>query len=126
MTRSRRRRIAIILTVVVVLAVLLGIKEYRCKLRGDAFTNLVAHLKSDAANDLKVGTSKSGLERFFSDHKVPYGFQGSQAFGVLRPPACAPLGCFKDTAFIGVQVELDESGSVKEPPKVFGMYQDCL
>jgi hypothetical protein len=126
MTRSGRHRVAIILTVVFVLTVLLGIKEYRCKLRGDAFNSLIVHLKSDAADDLKVGTNKAGLERFFSDHKIPYSFQGSQAFGVLRPPACAPLGCFKDTAFIGVQVEIDEAGSVKEPPKVFGMYQDCL
>src|SRR5579871_2205690 len=102
MTRSGRHRVAIILSIVVALVVLLGIKEYRCKLRRNAFNNLIAHLKSDAANDLKVGTGKADLERFFSDNKIPYGFQGSQALGVLRPPACAPLGCFKDTAFIGV------------------------
>jgi hypothetical protein len=125
-TKSKRHRVALIVIAVVVFVAWLGIREYRCKLRGEAFADLVARLKIDAGKDIKVGAGKADLERFFSEHKIPYGFQSSQAFGVLRPPACAPLGCFKDTAFIGVQVQLDEAGSVKEPPKVFGMYQDCF
>jgi hypothetical protein len=126
MTRSKRYRAALITTVVVACVGWIGLREYRCKLRGDAFANLVARLKSDAAEDLKGGASKADLDRFFSDHKMPYGVQDSQAFGMLRTQGCAPFGCFKDTSFIGVRVKLDEAGNVREPPKVFGMYQDCF
>jgi hypothetical protein len=126
MTRSKRYRAAVIATAVIAFAGWIGFREYRCRLRGDAFANLIARLKSDAAENLKVGAPKADLDRFFSDHKIPYEVQGSQAFGTLRTQGCAPFGCFKDTAFIGVRVELDETGKVKEPPKVFGMYQDCF
>jgi hypothetical protein len=123
---SKRHRIALVVTVIVACVAWIGVREYRCKLRGDAFANLVARLKTDAAEQLKVGASKADLDRFFLDHKIPYKIQESQAFGTLRTEACAPLGCFKDTAFIGVRVSLDEAGTVTESPKVFGMYQDCF
>jgi hypothetical protein len=126
MTGSKRNRIALVAIAVVAFLVWIGAREYRCKLRGDAFAKLVASLKTDAAKDLKVGASKTDLDQFFAGHKIPYRFQDSQAFGTLRTPGCAPLGCFKDSAFIAVQVELDDAGFVKQPPKVFGMYQDCF
>ena len=126
MTGSKRYQIALITAAVIACVVWIGLREYRCKLRGNAFANTIARLKSDAAEELKIGAGRADLDRFFSEHKIPYGFQGSQAFGTLRMEGCAPLGCFKDTAFIGVRVELDETGAVIEPPKVFGMYQDCL
>jgi hypothetical protein len=126
MEGSKRYRVALIATAVVACAGWIGLREYRCKLRGNAFANLVARLKTDAAEDLKVGASKADIDRFFSKYKMPYGVQDSQAFGTLRTEGCAPFGCFKDTSFVGVRVEPDEAGNVKEAPKVFGMYQDCF
>lgn len=41
----------------------------------------------------------------------------------VRVCGCAPLGCGADTAFVGVRVKVDGSGTVTEAPKVFGMYQ---
>ena len=126
MTISKRSRVALITTILAGFAVWLGLREYRCKLRGDAFGSLIAPLKADAALDLRVGASKADLDRFFSKHNIPYGIQNSQAFGTLRMEACAPLGCFKYTAFVGVRVQLNEAGDVAELPKVFGMYQNCF
>ena len=126
MTGSNRYRIALAAAAVVACVGGIAYREYRCKQRGNAFANTVAQLKSDAAEKLKVGASKADLDRFFSEYKIPYGFQDSQAFGTLRMEGCAPLGCFKDTAFIGVRVELDDAGNVKEPPRVIDMYQDCF
>jgi hypothetical protein len=126
MTPSKRYVLALLAAAFLAFAVWIGIREYRCKLRGNAFANTIARLKSDAAEELRVGTGKADLERFFSEHKIPYEFQDSQAFGTLRTEGCAPLGCFNDTSFIGVRVDLDDAGNVKQPPKVFGMYQDCF
>jgi hypothetical protein len=126
MTGSKRYRVALIAAAVIAFAGWIGLREYRCKLRGHAFANTIAGLKSDVAQELKVGASKADLDRFFSQHKIHYGFQDSQAFGTLRTEGCAPLGCFKDTALIGIRVDLDDRGNVKEPPKVFGTYQDCF
>jgi hypothetical protein len=105
---------------------LFGIREYRCELRGAAFARQVESLKRDAAEQLKIGTNKSDVARFFAEHKIPFAILESEAYGSLRPPGCAPLGCFGNAGFIGVLVQLDGAGTVNEAPKVFGMYQDCM
>jgi len=120
----KRHRVAVI--VVVAGLALLGLKEYRCKLRGAAFARQVESLKRDAAKELKIGSNKNDVARFFTEHKIPFAILESEAYGSLRTPGCAPLGCGTDAAFIGVRVKLDEAGTVTEVPKVFGMYQDCL
>jgi hypothetical protein len=105
---------------------LFGLREYRCELSGAAFARQVETLKRDAAEQLKIGTNKSDVARFFAEHKIPFAILESEAYGSLRTLGCAPLGCFTNAAFIGVRVQLDGAGTVNEAPKVFGMYQDCL
>ena len=120
----KRHRVAVI--VVVAGLALLALKEYRCMLRGAAFARQGESLKRDAAKELKIGSNKNDVARFFTEHKIPFAILESEAYGSLRTPGCAPLGCGTDAAFIGVRVKLDEAGTVTEVPKVFGMYQDCL
>jgi hypothetical protein len=90
------------------------------------FARQVENIKRDAAAELKFGTTKADVARFFAEHNIPFATTESGAFGSLRTLGCAPLGCGADTAFIGVRVKLDGFGSVAEAPTVFGMYQDCL
>jgi hypothetical protein len=103
-----------------------GVREYRCKVRGAAFTRQVETIKRDAALELRVGTNKAEVARFFAVHSIPFAVLETEAYGSLRMLGCAPLGCGTDRAFIGVRVEFDAAGTVTGPPKVFGMYQDCL
>jgi len=119
----KQHRVAV---VVIAGLVLFGLREYRCKLRGGAFVRQVESLKRDAAKELKIGAHKSDVARFFAEHKIPFAILESEAYGSLRTSGCAPLGCGTNAAFIGVRVKLDETGTVTEVPKVFGMYQDCL
>jgi hypothetical protein len=86
----------------------------------------VESLKRDAAGELKIGTNKNDVARFFAEHKIPFAILESEAYGSLRASGCSPLGCGTDAAFIGVRVQLDGVGTVTEGAKVFGMYQDCL
>jgi hypothetical protein len=122
----KQRRVAVAVMVVIAGLGLFGLREYRCKLRGVGFARQVESLKRDAAEDLKIGTNKSDVARFFAEHKIPFAILESEAYGSLRTSGCAPLGCGTDAAFIGVRVKLDGAGTVTEAPKVFGMYQDCL
>jgi hypothetical protein len=110
--------------IVVASLALFGVREYGCKLRREAFARRIESLKRDAAEELKIGASKNDVARFFTEHKIPFAILESEAYGSLRIPACAPLGCFGDSAFIGISVKLDDAGTVTEVPKVFGMYQD--
>jgi hypothetical protein len=120
----KRHRVALI--VVIAGLGFFGLREYRCKLRGAAFARQVESLKRDAAEELKIGTNKNDVARFFAEHKIPFAILESEAYGSFRTSGCAPLGCGTDRAFIGVRVEVDGAGTVTEAPKVFGMYQDCL
>jgi len=122
----KQHRVAVAVIVVIAGVGLFGLREYRCKIRGAAFARQVENLNRDAAEQLKVGTNKSDVARFFAEHKIPFAILESEAYGSLRPPGCAPFGCFTDAGFIGVRVQLDGAGKVTEAPKVFGMYQDCL
>ena len=124
----KMNRKQIVLTAIVAIAGVgwFAVREYRCKQRGAALTRELEILKRDSAKDLKVGTNKDEVVRFFSDHHIPFKILESEAFGVLRLDGCAPLGCFTDDGFIGVHVPLDGAGVVAETPKVFHLYQDCL
>jgi hypothetical protein len=122
----KRHRITVALIVVIAGVGLFGLREYRCKMRGAMFARQVETLKRDASVELKVGTNKSGVARFFAEHKIPFAILETEAYGSLRPPGCAPFGCFTDVGFIGVRVGLDGAGTVTEAPRVFSMYQDCL
>jgi hypothetical protein len=123
---TKRHRVTVAAIVVIAGVSWFGLKGYHCKLRGAAFARQVESIKRDAAEELKIGTNKTEVARFFAEHKIPFAMLDSEAFGSLRTSGCAPLGCGTDRAFIGVRVKLDGAGTVTEAPSVFGMYQDCL
>jgi len=104
----------------------LGIRGYRCKVRGKAFALEVESIKRDAAQEIRVGASKAEVSRFFEQHSIPFGLLETEAFRSLRTVGCAPFGCGTDRAFIGVHVKLDVTGTVTEAPHVVGGYIDCL
>ena len=109
-----------------------GIKQYRCKQRNAAFSRRVKIVEQDAHKQLKVGTKKDEVARFYTEHEIPFEIVrfedvGFEAFGTLYTiGGCAPLGCGTDNALIGVRVKVDADGTVTGEPEVVDMYTDCL
>jgi len=101
-------------------------REYRCKLHAESFARQVENISRDAIKDLKVGTNKLDVARFFAERGIPLAIVESEAYASLRTSGCAPLGCGTDVAFVTVRVKLDATGAVAEIPKVSGVYKDCL
>jgi hypothetical protein len=126
MNMMKRHRVALAAIGVIAGVSWFGLREYHCKLRGAALARQVESIKRDAAEELKIGTNKIEVARFFAEHNISFAMLESEAFGSLRTLGCAPLGCGTDRAFIGAHVKLDGAGTVTEAPRVFGMYQDCL
>jgi hypothetical protein len=114
--------------------VLLGIVaayRYRsvmaCRQRGEEFRMRVELLKREARMKLKVGTKKEELVLFFADNGIPITFDSyGSASGTINTTGCAPFGCGRDSALIGVRVHVDGAGTVTSEPVVVGMYTDCL
>ena len=104
-----------------------GINQYRCKQRNAAFSQHVKIVEQDAHKQLRVGTKKDDVGRFYTEHKIPFEVVGSEVIGTLyTAEGCAPLGCGTDNALIGVRVKVDADGTVTGELKVVGMYTDCL
>ena len=97
-----------------------------CKRRGAAYEMQVENIKQDAHDQLKIGTKKADVARFFSEHNIPFDFFESEALGTLSTLGCAPFGCGTDSAQIGVSVQLSQAGVVTGEPKVVAFYTDCL
>lgn len=116
----------------IVVALLCGLMtgcRYRstaCKQRGVAYEARVESLKRAALEQLKVGTKKEDVVRFFAENKFPITFDRSSATGTIYTLGCSPFGCGTDEALIGLRVDLDEAGSVKSKPVVVGIYTNCL
>jgi hypothetical protein len=104
----------------------LGTKQSRCKKRDEVFARQVAIIKQDASEELKLGTKKARVARFFTKHSIPFTIVGLEAYGTVETSGCAPLGCGSDRAVIGVRVKLDETGAVAGEAVVVGMYADCI
>ncbi len=132
-----KRTILIVIAIVTIAAVsLIGLKQalrqIDCKKRNVAFSLRVKIVEQDARKQLKVGTKKDDVARFYTEHKIPFevvSFKeaGSEAIGTLYTVGgCAPLGCGTSNALIGVRVKVDREGTVTGDPKVVGMYSDCL
>lgn len=124
----KRNRVALVFVAVAVAAgsIWFGFREQGCKQRGAAFAQQVERIQRDAIKELKVGSNKAAVARFFAEHNIPFAFRESEAFGALRTSGCAPLGCGTDVGFIGVKVELNAAHTVTDVPRVYGMYQDCF
>jgi hypothetical protein len=97
-----------------------------CKQRDAAFDRRVESIKQDAHEQLKIGTKKDEVSRFFTEHGIPFTIAVSVVTGVLYTSGCSPLGCGTDSALIGVRVTVDRTGTVTAEPTVVGMYTDCL
>jgi hypothetical protein len=104
----------------------LGTKQSRCKKRDEVFARQVAIIKQDASEELKLGTKKADVTRFFTKHGIPFTIVGLEAYGTLETSGCTPLGCGSDRAIIGIRVKLDETGAVAEEAVVVGIYSDCV
>jgi len=109
------------------LAVRLNRKSIACKQRGEAYAARVDELSRDAHAQLKIGTKKDTLIRFFAEHGIPIEFyQDGTASGTIYTTGCAPLGCGTDAALLGLRVDVDATGTVISEPQVGAMYTNCV
>ena len=123
------------LGLIIVLAgvvVWLETKQYRCKRRNAEFLRRIQIVEKDARGELKVGTKRDAVARFYKEHEIPFEVvklddSWFEATGTLHTiGGCAPLGCGTDDALIGVRVKVDADGTVTEKPEVVNMYTNCL
>jgi hypothetical protein len=130
MIAMRRRKKAVFTAIVVALVcVLMTGCRYRstaCKQRGAAYQVRVESLEQAALEQLKIGTKKEDVVRFFAENKFPLSFGKSGATGTIYTTGCSPFGCGTDEAVIDLSIELDEAGNVKSKPVVVGFYTNCL
>jgi hypothetical protein len=111
----------------------IGLKQHQrrqaqiaCMERDEALINRVESIKRDAHEQLKIGTKKEEISRFFTQHGIPFDITNSEAIGTLYTSGCSPLGCGTDSALIGVRVNVSRTGTVTGEPTVVGMYTDCV
>lgn len=103
----------------------------RCQRRNAAFEQRIRNIEKDAHDQLKIGTKKTDVARFYTEHKIPFEVVswagGFQALGTLFTiGGCSPLGCGTDAALIGVRVKVDADGTVVGKPEVVSMYTNCV
>ena len=123
----RRRRVGIVAVLVAILGVCwFGLRQHNCHQRNAAFGRQIETIKQDARAQIKLGTTKSDVARFFTEHNIPFSISESLASGFIQTSGCAPFGCGSDAAVINVRVRLNEAGAVTEEPKVVGIYTNCL
>lgn len=116
---------------IVVVASWFGVKHYRCQRRNAAFEQRIRNIEKDAHDQLKIGTKKTDVARFYTEHKIPFEVVswagGFQVLGTLFTiGGCSPLGCGTDDALIGVRVRVDADGNVVGKPEVVSMYTNCV
>jgi hypothetical protein len=130
-TRLKWRTIAIVATV----ALLIGMgffelkahkRRTECRQRNAAFGEQIESIKQDARARLKRGTKRDEVRKFFADHNIPFHSTKSDVSGEIYTSGCAPTGCGSDAALIGIRVELDADGSVRDEPIVVGLYTNCV
>lgn len=108
---------------------LVGLHAFRsatCKQRGAAHAARVEKLKHDAHENLKVGTKKESVLKFFRENGLPVEFAEGEAVGTIHTTGCAPFGCGSDDALLGLRVKVDNDGNVIGEPVVGGLYTNCL
>jgi hypothetical protein len=126
-----RRSVTVAAAIIFVGVGWFGLRQYRrhidCQQRNAAFERRIETIKQDAHEQLKIGTRKADVNRFFIGHGIPFDITRSEAIGTLNTTGgCAPLGCGTDRALIGVRVKIDADGTVTGEPVVIGMYVDCV
>jgi hypothetical protein len=127
---TKRHIIILGVLLVVASAIWFGLKEYRehlrCATRNATFREQLEKLKNDAHDQLRIGTNKAQVVRFFEEHQMRVTFGRGEASGDFKAIGCAPFGCGADTAIVGVSVAVDSQGAVSGEPHVSGIYTDCL
>jgi hypothetical protein len=126
-----RRSVTVAAAIILVGVGWFGLRQYRrhidCQQRTSAFERRIETIKQDAHEQLKIGTRKADVNRFFTGHGIPFDITRSEAIGTLNTTGgCAPLGCGTDRALIGIRVKIDADGTVTDEPVVIGMYVDCV
>src|SRR5690348_7656091 len=97
-----------------------------CQQRDAAYQARVKGLEQAALEQLKIGTRKADVIRFFAEDKFPISFDEFGANGTVYTTGCSPAVCGTDAAVIDLEVKLDEAGNVKSKPVVVGFYTNCL
>lgn len=97
-----------------------------CKQRGAAYLARVEKLKKDAHQELKIGTKKEDVSRFFAENGIPLTLVEGEATGTIYTTGCAPSGCGSDDALLGLRVKVDKAGTVISEPIVGAIYTNCL
>ncbi len=130
--KTIKGRVAIAAAVILVAGLgWFAMKQYRCKQRNAAYSRRINIVQEDAHKELKLGTKKDDVARFYKSHEIPFEVvrfnDANEAIGTLYTVGgCAPLGCGTDNALIGVRVKLDADGTVTGEPEVVDMYTNCL
>jgi hypothetical protein len=87
-------------------------KQYRCSQRNAAFRHHIEDIERAARDNLKIGTRKADIVRFFANRGIPLTISESEAKGIFHiTGGCAPFGCGTDMALIKVDLKLDATGS---------------
>jgi hypothetical protein len=97
-----------------------------CKQRAAAYTARVEKLKKDAHQNLKIGTKREEVIRFFAENGIPLSIVEGEATGTINTKGCAPSGCGSDDALLGLKVKVDRAGAVISEPVVGAIYTNCL
>jgi hypothetical protein len=97
-----------------------------CKERGAAYAGRVEKLKRDAHDNLKIGTKREDVIRFFKENGIPLTSVEGEATGTIHTTGCAPSGCGTDDALLGLRVKVDKTGTVISEPVVGAIYTNCL
>ena len=124
-----RAKIAIAVAVIAAVSVVIwsGLKAIACNRRNAVFTRKIESFKRESREQLKIGTKKAEVSRFFTEHGMLPSLLKSEVFGTIYTVGCAPaIACGTDRALIGVRVKVDSEGAVTDEPKVVSLYTDCL
>jgi hypothetical protein len=113
--------------------------KLHCRQRNADVTRRIESITQDAHEQLKLGTKKADVARFYTQHKIPFEVvswpfkdgesevTGTEAIGTLYTSGgCPPFGCGSDRLLIGVRVRVDADGTVIGEPEVVSMYTDCV
>jgi hypothetical protein len=138
--RAKKRMIAVILLTLTG-AAWIGLRHNIAKKREAAFTEKLNEckrrdaeverqfeiIKRDASDQLKIGTGKVAIARFFASHGIPFTVSPSEVIGTLHTHGgCPPQGCGTDRYLIGVRVKVNTAGVAISDPVVVALYEDCV
>jgi len=126
MLATRRTKALGVLAIVSLLAITLVLyrSHTRCTVKNAMLVQQVDALSKEANEQLRMGSEKPDVLRFFETHNMHVRFANGQASGSLRASGCMS-GC-DSLARIEVSVTVDTQGTVDGQPHVSAAYVDCI